>query len=110
MKTRSGNNYEYGIKTLSSKMDIDKIKKKKNCKGIKSNNEEFDCLINLFSKKLFINEVSEIKEDNSFEFIINNFDKLCSLKTVKKKKRNILCWVKKRKKRKKRKKKKNKKN
>ena len=103
MKTRSGNNYEYGIKTLSSKMDIDKIKKKKNCKGIKSNNDDFDGLINLFSKKLFINEVNEIKEDNSLEFIINNFDTLCSLKTVKKKKKYPMLG-------KKRKKKKNKKN
>ena len=102
MKTRSGNNYEYGIITLSSKMDIDKIKKKKNCKGIKSNNDEFNCLINLFGKNLFINEVSEIKEENSLEFIINNFDKLCSLKTVKKKKYPMLG--------KKRQKKKNKKN
>jgi hypothetical protein len=87
MRTRSGNTYEYGVNTLSMKMEIEKpcrVKKKSTKKIQKNLENDFDNLVNLFSNNLFI-------EKNSFDMeldnIIEQFDKSCSMKNKKKKKR-----------------------
>lgn len=100
MRTRSGNTYEYGVNILSMKMEIEKPcrVKKTSTKKIKKNLEnDFDNLVNLFSNNLFI-------EKNSFDMeldnIIEKFNKSCSIKNKKKKKRYPMLGSRKRKRKK----------